>query len=167
MDTLKGAVDLSRDHRHRAARRRARSEFTFKIDPKNLGVMLRRKLDYQYPNQRAEISISDPARPGSEWQPAGVWYLAGSNSWIHSNPGSELGPAEHAVRTSNRRFRDDEFLIPKALTAGRSSIRVRVKFTAVDRPSLSDLAGIQPAWSEIRYDAYSYREPAFSLAPSH
>src|SRR4029079_17760592 len=29
------------------------STFTMKLDPKNLGVMLRRKLDYSYPNQRA------------------------------------------------------------------------------------------------------------------
>lgn len=132
------------------------SEFELKIDPRNIGVMLRRKLDYQFPNQRAEVSVADGA--SGDWKPAGIWYLAGSNSWIHSNPGPELGPAEHTVRTSDRRFRDDEFLLPRDLTAGRSSIRVRVKFTPVDRPSL---VGIQPAWSEVRYDAYSFVQPVF------
>src|SRR5437773_6384430 len=32
------------------------STFTVKLAPENFGVMLRRKLDYQYPNQRAELS---------------------------------------------------------------------------------------------------------------
>jgi hypothetical protein len=69
-----------------------------------------------------------------EWKQAGIWYLAGSNTCVYSNPKEELGATEHRVQTSNRRFRDDEFLIARDLTAGRSSIRVRVKFTPVDRP---------------------------------
>jgi len=35
------------------------SEFTLKLRPDNLGVMLRRPLDYSYSNQRAEASIAD------------------------------------------------------------------------------------------------------------
>ncbi len=110
------------------------SEFTLKLRPENLGVMLRRKLDYSYPNQRAEVSIADasnPADPGAkpDFKPAGIWYLAGSNTCVYSNPKGELDPAEHTVRTSNRRFRDDEFLIPRDLTQGRSAIRVQIKFT--------------------------------------
>src|SRR5262249_1085768 len=35
------------------------SEFTLTLNPKNLGVLLRRKLDYQFPNQRAEISVAN------------------------------------------------------------------------------------------------------------
>ena len=31
------------------------SEFTLKLDPQNFGVLLRRKLDYSFPNQRAEV----------------------------------------------------------------------------------------------------------------
>jgi hypothetical protein len=143
------------------------SEFTLKIDPKNLGVMLRRKLDYVFPDQRAEVSVSDASTvPGQvpDWKPAGIWYLAGSNTWVSSNPKPELGPAEHNVHTSNRQFRDDEFLLPKALTAGRSAIRVRVKFTPVHRALYPGYPESELAWSEIRYDAYSYVMPNFSLA---
>ncbi|HEV8379463.1 MAG TPA: DUF2961 domain-containing protein, partial [Tepidisphaeraceae bacterium] len=54
------------------------SEFTLKLRPENLGVLVRRKLDYSYPNQRAEVSIAD-ASDGKvgEFKPAGIWYLAG------------------------------------------------------------------------------------------
>jgi len=33
------------------------SEFTLKLRPDNWGVLLRRKLDYSYPNQRAEVLL--------------------------------------------------------------------------------------------------------------
>jgi hypothetical protein len=140
------------------------SEFTVKIDPRNLGVMLRRKLDYQFPNQRAEVFVADaPSHPeAAAWKPAGVWYLAGSNTWVSSNPGPELGATEHNVHTSNRRFRDDEFLLPKKLTAGRSAIRVRVQFTPVHRPLFPGQPEPPLAWSEIRYEAWSYVTPKFT-----
>src|SRR5262249_42157312 len=58
------------------------SEFPLKVDPKNWGVLLRRKLDYAYPNQRAEVEVADASdgREGAapKWERAGVWYLAGS-----------------------------------------------------------------------------------------
>jgi hypothetical protein len=139
------------------------SEFTLKIDPKNLGVMLRRKLDYQYPNQRAEVFVADANAAKPDWKPAGIWYLAGANTYVSSEPEKELGAVEHNVHTSNRRFRDDEFLLPKALTAGRSAIRVRVKFTPVHRPLFPGYPESELAWSEIRYDAYSYVTPNFSV----
>ena len=72
--------------------------------------------------------------PRRKWKPAGVWYLAGSNTVVYSNPKEELGATEHNVETSNRRFRDDEFLVPRDLTRGRKAIRVRIKFTPVNRP---------------------------------
>ncbi|MDR3623384.1 MAG: DUF2961 domain-containing protein [Paludisphaera borealis] len=139
------------------------SEFTLKIDPKNLGVLLRRKLDYAYPNQRAEVEVAD-ARDDHEgaalkWAPAGVWYTAGSNTCVYSNPKDELGETQHVAQTSNRRFRDDEFLIPRDLTAGRSAICVRVRFTPVDRPLFPGRPVAPLAWSEIRYTAYSYVMP--------
>ena len=142
------------------------SEFTVKIDPHNLGVMLRRKLNYSFPNQRAEVSVADagdPAAASPAWQPAGVWYLAGSNTVVHSLPKDELGAAAHDIVVSNRCFRDDEFLLPKELTAGRSAIRVRVKFTPVHLPLFPGQPEPELAWSEIRYDAYSYVMPAFSV----
>ncbi|HCC57772.1 MAG TPA: hypothetical protein DEQ47_11010 [Solibacterales bacterium] len=144
---------------------RTTSEFTLKIDPRNVGVMLRRKLDYAFPNQRAEVFVADARAKTPGWRPAGTWYLAGSNTCVFSNPpkGDELGATQHVVETSNRRFRDDEFLLPLRLTQGRSAIRVRVKFTPVERP-LFPGGPIPPlAWSEIRYTAYSYVMPAFRL----
>lgn len=131
------------------------SEFTLRIDPNNLGVMLRRKLDYSFPNQRAEVYVND--------KPAGIWYLAGSNTCVFSSPRDELGAAQHVVETSNRRFRDDEFLIPRTLTHGRSTIRVRIKFTPV---AISLYPGYQLpelAWSEMGYVAYSFVMRAFGF----
>ena len=80
-------------------------------------VMLRRKLDYEFPNQRAEVFVAED-KPGQdesqrEWKPAGIWYLAGSNTCVYSNPKDELGATQHNIQTSNRRFRDDEFLLPR------------------------------------------------------
>ena len=155
-DTLKG-VEIYPEESDRGRITKGTSEFTLKIDPANVGVMLRRKLDYQYPNQRAELSVFD----GKSWKPAGVWYLAGSNTCVFSNPGNrqELGATQHVVQTSNRRFRDDEFLLPRALTARRGSIRVRVKFTPVAIPLFPGYPVPELAWSEMRYTAYSFVMP--------
>jgi hypothetical protein len=136
---------------------RGTSEFTLALDPRNLGVLLRRKLDYGLPNQRAEVSVSGDG--GSNWAPAGTWYLAGSSTCIYSNPKEELGAAQHVVQTSNRRFRDDEFLLPRTLTEGRKSIRVRVTFKPVATPLYPGYPLPELAWSEIRYDAYCFIMP--------
>jgi hypothetical protein len=136
---------------------RGTSEFRISIRPDNLGVLLRRKLDYSFADQRAEVYIAGASR--SSWKLAGVWYLAGSNTCVYSNPKDELGAAEHKVETSNRRFRDDEFLIPRSLTQGRKSIWVRVKFTPVNRPLFPGYPVGERAWSEIRYTAYCFVVP--------
>ena len=135
------------------------SEFRLRIRPDNLGVMIRRKLDYSYPDQRAEVCVAPD--PKGEWKPAGTWYLAGSNSTVYSHPRSELGEAEHTVETSNRRFRDDEFLVPRDLTRGKKTIWVRLQFTPVIRPLFPGGPVAERAWSEIRYTAYSFVTPAF------
>ena len=124
--------------------------------------MLRRKLDYSYPNQRAEVSLQ--AADGT-WQSAGVWYLAGSNTCLFSNPPGELDPVMTVVQTSNRRFRDDEFLLPRALTEGRDQIRVRLRFTPVARPLYPGHPLPPLGWSELRYDAWCYVMPDF-IEPS-
>jgi hypothetical protein len=67
------------------------------------------------------------------------------------------------VQTSNRRFRDDEFLVPRDLTEGRSSIRVRVKFTPVNTPLFPGHLLSELAWSEIRYDAYCFVMPDWGV----
>lgn len=154
-DTAKGKVvypPTTDTERHT----KGTSEFSVKIDPENHGVMLRRKLDYQFPNQRAEIFIADSAKP-DEWKPAGTWYTAGSNTCVYSKPGKELGPTEHNIQTSNRRFRDDEFLVPKDLTQGRSEIRVRVQFTPANIPLFIGQPLAEQAWSEMKYSVYCFK----------
>lgn len=133
------------------------SEFTLRLVPENHGVLLRRKLDYSYPNQRAEVYVSEVDR--SDWKHAGTWYLAGSNTCVYSDAKGELGTTEHNVIESNRRFRDDEFIIPKALTRGKSEIRVRVKFVPVETPLFPGHPLPELAWSEMRYTAYCWVIP--------
>ncbi len=135
------------------------SEFTLKLTPRNFGVLLRRKLDYSFPNQRAEISVADARGGRPVWKNAGIWYLAGSNTCVYSNPKEELGATQHIVQTSNRRFRDDEFLVPRDLTQGRTAIRVRVRFMPVNIPLFPGYPLPKLAWSEIRYTAYCYVLP--------
>jgi hypothetical protein len=148
------------------------SEFSLKLDPKNVGVMLRRTLDYSYPNQRAEVFVADDLDQNSDagrpldWQPAGVWYLAGSNTCVYSNNRNEVGKTIHEVITSNRRFRDDEFLLPRSLTEGRSKIRIRVKFTPAERPLFPGHPLAPLSWTEIRYDAYCYVMPKRDALPT-
>jgi hypothetical protein len=137
------------------------SQFKLRIDPKNLGVLVRRKLDYAFPSQRAEIFVADGSKEPREadWKSAGIWYLAGGNTCIYSNPKEELGVTEHIVQTSNRRFRDDEFLLPRDLTQSRSAIWVRAKFTPVKIALFPGRPLDELAWSEIRYDVYCYVMP--------
>src|SRR5205085_10828689 len=136
------------------------SEFDINIDPRNVGVMLRRTLDYGYANQRAEVYIVEENQPHDHRKGyykktlAGIWYLAGANRCVYSDPKGELGETQHTVIESNRRFRDDEFLLPLELTRNRSSIRVRVAFRPVERPLFPGAAIPELAWSAIRYDAF-------------
>lgn len=158
-DTLDGK-EIYPPHWELARTMTGTSEFTLTINPANVGVLLRRKLDYAFPNQRAEIAVA-PVVDGKvgEFKDAGIWYLAGSNTCLFSNVSHELSPSQHVVQTSNRRFRDHEFLVSRALTAGHSRIRVRVKFTPVEIPLLPGRPLPELAWSEIRYDAYSILPP--------
>jgi len=148
-------------HAERGRTTAGASEFTLAVDPSNLGVLLRRTLDYAYPGQRAEVDVADATEGEPRWRRAGIWSLAGSNTCVYSNPGPELGEAQHIEQTSNRRFRDDEFLIPRDLTEGRKAVRVRVTFAPVPRPLSPGRPIPELAWSEIRYAAYSYVTPDF------
>lgn len=145
------------------------SEFTVKLDPKNMGALIRRTLDYSFPNQRAEVYISSDG--SSNWQLAGTWYLAGSNTCVYSNPTGtdratihlhELDPRDPEVQTSNRRFRDDEFLIPAKFTANKSSVRVRIRAVPNEIELMPDHRfPRESAWSELGYKVYSYVTPEF------
>jgi hypothetical protein len=92
------------------------SSFIVTIDPDAEGVLLRRRMDYGIPRQQAEVYVDGVL--------AGTWYEAGSNN--HS------------------RFRDSEFMIPPALTSGKSPITVRIRNAS---PNFD--------WSEYRYWVYS------------
>jgi hypothetical protein len=141
------------------------SEFVLRVEPKNYGVLLRRKLDYAFPNQRARVWVADDGPGLPAWKEAGIWYTAGANTCVYSNPRSELGATGHTVETSNRRFRDDEFLLPLGLTRGRARIRVRVKFERLDIPLYPGYPLPAQAWSEMRYACYSFVLPQFALSP--
>ena len=150
------------------------SEFNVKLAAGNVGAMLRRTLDYSFPNQTAEIYIADVSEVGEtnigetsdslEWEFAGIWYLAGANTAIYSDPAGELDSRLLRTKTTNRRFRDDEFLIPAKLIKGRSVIRVRVKFVENDQLLFPDFPfPKESAWSELRYSVHSYIAPEFIL----
>jgi hypothetical protein len=156
VDTLDGK-EIYPEQQDQGRTTKGTSEFRLKLRPDNLGVLLRRKLDYSFPDQRAEVFLADS--PKSAWKPAGVWYLAGSNSVVYSNPKQELGATEHNIETSNRRFRDDEFLLSSDLTRGKREIWVRIKFTPVDRPLFPGRPISEHAWSEIKYIAYCFVNP--------
>src|SRR5262249_32009869 len=73
VDHLKGK-EIYPAHTDRGRSTKGTSEFTLKLEPNNLGVLLRRKLDYAFPNQRAEVSVADASEgltgAALEWKPA-------------------------------------------------------------------------------------------------
>src|SRR6185503_4064236 len=58
IDTLKGK-EVYPPHTDFGRKMTNESSFVMKLEPDNWGVVLRRKLDYSFPNQRAEVSVSD------------------------------------------------------------------------------------------------------------
>ncbi len=154
-----GEMEVYPESSDRGRRTSGASEFTLHLRKDNLGVLLRRKLDYSFPDQRAAVAVADDA-PGAPFRDAGTWYLAGSSTCVYSNPREETGKTQHVVQTSNRRWRDDEFLLPRDLTRGREVIRVRVEFKPVDRPLFPGGPRLPRAWSEYRYTAYCFVRPS-------
>jgi hypothetical protein len=141
---------------------RGASAFTVKLAPDNTGVLLRRTLDYSFPNQKAAVYVADAGKTkdSTAWQYAGVWYLAGANTCMYSDPKGELERRQLTTQTSNRRFRDDEFVIPAALTKGRSAVRIKVQHIPADQELFPGFPfPKRSAWSELQYDVYSYVVP--------
>ncbi len=134
------------------------SEMTFALPPNNEGVLLRRELDYGFADQRALVSVAGTTAD-SVFEPAGVWYTAGSNTCVYSDPPGELDAAAPQPEISNRRFAEAEFLLPPRLTRGRSAIRVRFQFAPRGVPLLPGGSPAPTAWSEYRYWAYAYVVP--------
>lgn len=152
--------DLYPAHTQDGRYTRGTSEFVVKLDPANKGAILRRTLDYSFPNQRAEVYVADANATGADWQHVGQWYLAGSNTCVYSDPNDELAARIIEVETSNRRFRDDEFLIPAKLTANKSAMEVRIKFLPDETELYPDYRfPRQSAWSELKYSVFSYLVP--------
>ncbi|MBI4602896.1 MAG: DUF2961 domain-containing protein [Planctomycetes bacterium] len=158
-------------------RTRTFSELTLKLDRRNLGVLLRRRLDLAYPNQRARVRVAaggsgQGAEPGGgepDWKDAGIWYTAGGNTVLFADPlglpreelkvHPELAPPARIVETSNRRWREDELMIPRALTEGRDEIRVRLELLPVGLPLFPGRPPDEEAWTEYRYWAYCFVMP--------
>ena len=141
------------------------SQFKMRLDPNNIGVMLRRKFDYLYPNQCAKVWVR-PDKGGGKWQYVGQWYTAGSNTCVYSYPRSEgeLGKTQHTIVTGNRRWREEEFLIPRNLTEGFKRLQIKIQHV----PNTRELFPGQPfpaesTWSESRYWAYCYKMPKVKL----
>ncbi|MGF9761567.1 DUF2961 domain-containing protein [Microvirga sp. 0TCS3.31] len=163
---LTSSYELGQEEAQLVRYTRGTSEFTLAIRPDNQGVMLRRTLDYGMPDQKAQVWVADGEASEPLWEKAGIWYLAGSTTFYHSFPTGELAPPSPATLTSIRRFREDEFLVPRRLTQGRKLVRIRVTFEQVGRPLLPGLPPPQSVWSEIRYAAYCWVEPQFDLTTS-
>jgi hypothetical protein len=149
-------------------RTRGATEFTLKVATNNLGVLLRRRLDLKYPNQKAKVLVS-PAEGEPNWQEAGIWYTAGGNPAVFGDPlglpkdqqkgNPEIAPPIHMVWPSNRRWREDEFMLPRQLTQGRGAIRLRLEFQPVGLPLFPGHPAAEEAWTEFRYWAYSFVMP--------
>lgn len=159
-------IPVLADHGRRT---KTHSDFTLRIRPDAVGVMLRRRLDLQYPNQKAIVYVADAAAETPDWKEAGTWYTAGGNTVVFGDPRIipekqrtqhvELMPPVHVVQTSNRRWRDDEFLLPPKLTRGLEKIRVRFQFVPVKEPLFPGHPLSEEAWTEFRYWAYSFVVP--------
>jgi len=133
------------------------SEFTLTIDPDNHGVLLRRTLDWTYPNQEANVFIWDET--AQEWQAAGVWYTPGSTVFIHDRDDDDPETLDETIEVSTRRFKEEELLLSKTLTRGKSELKLKVEFVPINRPLRPGDPLEEQAWSEIRYAAYSYVMP--------
>lgn len=163
---------LSDDGRHTTSR----SDFELNTRPGALGVMLRRRLDLQYPNQKAVVYVADASTDKPDWQEAGIWYTAGGNTVVFGDPRIipeaqrkqhvELAAPVHVVQTCNRRWRDDEFLLPSRLTRGREKIRVRCQFVPVKAPLFPGHPLQEEAWTEYRYWAYCFVTPGTASGKS-
>jgi hypothetical protein len=73
--------------------------------------------------------------------------------------GTEVKNEAPIVQTSNRRFREEEFLVPRRLTEGRSSIRVRIVPVGSPKPLKPGDPAAPRVWSELRYWAYAWTLP--------
>jgi hypothetical protein len=94
------------------------SSFTVQINPSNVGVVLRRLFDQGSGPQLAVVSIN-----GAD---AGIWSTPGTNPFFQ--------------------WREEDFWVPGALTAGQSALDVRIAVQA-------------GTWNEYHYQVFTQRSP--------
>lgn len=107
------------------------ANFTMQLDPRNVGAFLRRSFDDCVGNQRANIYLDNTF--------AGTWYDAGVSNG-------------QGIDGHRRCWRDEDFPLPASLTAGKSSVQVRIVFLPTTNPQNS-------AWTAFRYSLYSFVLP--------
>ncbi len=88
--------DLVDDTGHKIA---GISEFTIRVNPDNVGVILRRRFDYNESNQQANVYV--------DGQLVGRWYSPGQNQI--------------------KRWREEDFVIPIFFTKNKNNLRVRIE----------------------------------------
>jgi hypothetical protein len=81
-------------------------QFTMKIDPSNSGLLLRRRINYGVPQQKAMVYV--------DGQAAGAWFEPGSNTTDGSRN------VEYPV------FRDSEFMIAASLSKGKTELTINI-----------------------------------------
>jgi len=108
------------------------ASFTMQLDPHNVGAFLRRTFDDCVANQRANVYLD-----GSF---AGTWYDAGVSKGA-------------GVDGHRRCWRDEDFPLPASLTAGKSSVKVRIAFAPTSDPQNSK-------WTAFRYSMFSFVLPS-------
>jgi hypothetical protein len=97
---------------------RGKVEMVLKLAKDNVGAILRRRLDAAVPDQEARVFVDDAL--------AGTWLTPGQNA--------------------ARRWRDDEFLLPAALTRGKERVAIRIEPAPRDPKN---------PWTEMAYWLYS------------
>ena len=108
------------------------TSFTMQLDPRNVGAFLRRTFDDCIANQRANIYLD-----GSF---AGIWYDAGATQGT-------------GIDGHRRCWRDEDFPLPASLTAGKSSVHVRIAFTPAT-------ASQNSSWTAFHYSMFSFVLPS-------
>src|SRR5690606_25444624 len=97
---------VNADYTDEGRHTRGVSEFTVSLDARNAGALLRRTLDYSFPNQTAEVYVADVstgAKAASPaWERAGIWYLAGSTAHLYSRPRARAGEPQEAAELDKR-----------------------------------------------------------------
>ena len=107
------------------------ASFTMQLNPRNVGAFLRRTFDDCIANQRANVYLDGVF--------AGTWYDAGASNGA-------------GIDGHRRCWRDEDFPLPASLTAGKTSVNVRVAFVPTSDPRNS-------AWTAFRYSMFSFVLP--------